>query len=154
MNNDMEFKIELKGNPKDNVENTMATKYTIKSDDIGEVLVDFVEAFLTFSLRNNYGIDEVKDVVDSYYESLEDNEKLSESDKVSERLSEEDKEELEKTIKSVQNEFNLEESQKDIPKMIEDKESRESFLKQINNNELLLKEVFKLYLEDTLSIYE
>lgn len=99
---------------------------------------DFVELFLNFSNQIGLDLEEIKELIATF-----DEEEHAEGEVDSEH------------IQDITNflQERIEDKQQDIKKIVSQEDNRTKFLEQVSNNTEMLKEVFRLYLQDTLELY-
>lgn len=134
----MKARMEIEGQPFEKLVNTIKTE--VSFGDLEQPKIDdFVQLFFNFCTQIGYSTEDTYSVI---------------QEMVSSELNEEDEELLEENEENVVDyiEKTLYDRRADIQKIINDKDNREQFLKQLNSNKEMLKEAFKLYLQDTLGI--
>lgn len=134
----MKLRVEIEGNPFGHLKNTMRTEteFGVLQEP---TLEDILDLFINFCLQQGYEIDDIQDVFESVlYSEEEEEENLDKKEDYSSVV-----DFLEKKTVS---------RKEDIERIVNGEENRKKFLQQITNNEEMLKEVFRLYLKDTLEI--
>jgi hypothetical protein len=134
----MKARMELEASPFGSFKNVVKTESDFGVQGTPSIQ-SLIEIFINFTYQLGYDIDETKYVFDAVYENEIDGGGSEEID-TSEIV---DKSVIDK----------LHNKHMDIDKIVKEKDNRQKFLEQLSNNEEMLKETFRLYLQDTLELF-
>lgn len=126
----MKLRIEMEGQPFGQLKNIARTELDLGTFE-NPSLVDVIELFFNFCYQQGYEFEDVKEAFENVI-FTENSEETNEQDIFNF---------IETKIQSRRD---------DIEKIVHEKDNRKKFVEQLQSNDEMVKEVFRLFLQDTL----